>query len=118
MPQNLPDDVLMSCSLQYQGYREQNENTTISLLLLSVLILKSDADFIIDESYKITLSKEELEDYIELYGIMILLEEMRRIEIISIKPRDLPSVKNIFNQSRKIKLDILNKELFENMYNT
>lgn len=113
LPQNLPDDVLMNCSIQYQNFRDQNGDTTISLLLLATLIIFSGDKSTYDTNFTVETPKEDMFNYIELYGINILLEEMRRIGVISIKTRDLPNVKNFFDMKRRRKITILNQEAFD-----
>lgn len=111
LPCNLPDDLLADCSKQVEILRN-DEDGSISLLLCAVLCLYSGKNYLTEESMQVTIPIEELHDNLSSYSVMVLLEEMRRLKIIKIQNRDLPKVSNFFDKKRKIKIEILNSDLY------
>jgi len=116
LPQNLPDDMLLSLSIQYQKFRNQEDDTLLSALLLATVSLYSASILKGERASSISIPENDLWDYIELYGINILLEEMRRLKIISINKKDLPNVNNFFRRDLERKIIIHNEDAFKHFY--
>lgn len=112
LPKNLPDDLLMDCSIQYQTYRENSEKHTVSLLLFATLFLLAGEHSLRKNGFEINIEPDKVQEYIEMYGIYILLEEMDRANIISIHPHYKPRVKDFFSKNKKTKIDILDEYAF------
>ncbi len=118
LPQNLPDKLLSICSEQYQSYRENDNDISKSVICSIVLMLLTNIDEI--KSFgntTFTIKPQVLQDYFEMFGIMILLEEMRRWNIISIEDNELPTVANIFDKTKDFKLSILDDDAFNEYKN-
>lgn len=118
LPQNLSDELLSICSEQYQSYREKDNDISKSVICSIVLILLTNINEI--KSFgntTFTIEPQILQDYFEMYGIMILLEEMRRWNIISIQDNELPTVTNIFDKTKDFKLSILDDDAFNKYKN-
>ncbi len=118
LPQNLPDELLSICSEQYQSYRENDNDISKSVICSIVLMLLTNIDEI--KSFgntTFTIKPQVLQDYFEMFGIIILLEEMRRWNIISIEDNELPTVTNIFDKTKDFKLSILDDAAFNEYKN-
>lgn len=108
LPQNLPDDIFKRLVVEVQVFHNgMTEETPLSTLLMCILYLKNGSNF--SDNMKIKFSEEELFDYFSMYAVCIRLEDMRRNGLVLIKDDSLPTLKNIFDKSRNIKVEGLDK---------
>lgn len=102
LPQNLPDHILNSCSYEYQAYTEQNDNITVSGLFLIIMLFNIDnKEFDSRGSISFEMTPEELDMCFRSYGISIGLEELKRIGLISMPKKSLPTVDNVFDSNKE-----------------
>ena len=102
MPQNLSGDMLDMLLIEFEAVKNNEVDIPASMLLMTVLLLKSDKDPLREESVSIQFSPEELMDNFNDYGVAIILEDYRRKGKVSITESSLPTDKNIFDSNRNV----------------
>lgn len=110
LPQNLPDDIFERLVMETIALDEgRTKEIPSSTLLMCVLYLKNGPK--ISDSMKIEFSEEEISDYFNMYTTYIRLEDMRRKNLVFIPDDSFPTLQNIFDKSRSMKIEGPNENM-------
>ncbi len=107
LPQNLPDSILSRMLVEIDDFENDRNRKEGEIFILAIFSLKYE-----EEEYtnvKITFdSDDELADVFSCYIACLELEDIRRSTSLSMSNNSLPTLKNIFDKNRKIRMSELN----------
>ncbi len=108
LPQNLSDGLLERVNQEGDALEAgMEEKIPPSILLMIVLYLKNGKKINNGKDLKIQVSQTKLLEYFSIFITAARLEDMRRKKDVTFEQESLPTIKNIFNTERKMKIEWL-----------
>lgn len=110
LPQNMPDNILDRMIEQIDAIDTDSDDTSIVTLFLAVLsihkgkVITKDGESIMRIKFE---PAEELIEKLDNYKISLSMEYMRRLKKIFIPINNLPTLDNILNSDREVKLSVI-----------
>lgn len=104
LPHNLSDEILYQLSIEHQSFQQKSKDIGFVGLLLIIGLFSINADLNVQNNQllELTMNLDELNSRLNLYGIQLSLESLRRADIISIPEDMLVNENNIFDEHAKI----------------
>lgn len=110
LPQNMPDNILDRMIEQIDAIDTDSDDTSIVTLFLAVLsihkgkVITKDGESIMRIKFE---PAEELIEKLDNYKISLSMEYMRRLKKIFIPINNLPTLDNILNSDREVKISVI-----------
>ena len=105
LPQYLSATLLKIISVEFANFQGSNigeNNESIAVLLSAVLHLARGEISSINTGKTFEIHTDALYDKINNYGLSIMIEEIRRTDLIEIAEENLPTLNNILDDNREL----------------
>ncbi len=105
LPQYLSETLLKIISVEFanlQGNNTGEDNESIAVLLSTVLHLARGEISSFNTGKTFEIPTDALYDKVNNYGLSIMIEEIRRADLIEIAEENLPTLNNILDDNREL----------------